>query len=417
MIREYNYLEVYTYEKWTGRKIPAYYEGEQFEPTALHMREGRTSPPEPLTEPELISLMDEQGIGTDATIAEHIKKILDRGYAEKCPRGHYFLPMPLARALLDGYLPLGFDLGVPSLRAEMERDMGAIVNGAMTRQNAVDKTVRTMRALYLKAASNLHHLRAAAAREFGRTDASHWPAQQMDDGSSPQCGTCGGPMQLRVKRAGDAELRALHCATCREHHTLPPTGALSSHAHRCPLCNFQVVELTNRQSGKKHTVCPSCFKRAPASATGGRAGGGELRCFSCTANCVLASGALPVRPCPKCRRGEVQFSRRKESAVLECSSGACLRLYLPGGTSLTRLDAAMCDACAQPLLNFGFKRGGIPAHLFFQSYDECCFCSHAYLKEVLQSCNESAEALRQVELLCSRLSDSSARIGGGGGDG
>ena len=33
-----------------------------------------------LTETELISIMDQQGIGTDATIASHIKKIVDRQF-------------------------------------------------------------------------------------------------------------------------------------------------------------------------------------------------------------------------------------------------------------------------------------------------------------------------------------------------
>lgn len=44
------------------------------------MREGRTTAPELLTEAELIALMDKHGIGTDATHAEHISKIIDRGW-------------------------------------------------------------------------------------------------------------------------------------------------------------------------------------------------------------------------------------------------------------------------------------------------------------------------------------------------
>ena len=32
---------------------------------------------------ELITLMDKNGIGTDATIHEHIKHIQDRGYAQR----------------------------------------------------------------------------------------------------------------------------------------------------------------------------------------------------------------------------------------------------------------------------------------------------------------------------------------------
>lgn len=44
------------------------------------MREGRTTAPENLTEAELIALMDKHGIGTDATHAEHISKIIERGW-------------------------------------------------------------------------------------------------------------------------------------------------------------------------------------------------------------------------------------------------------------------------------------------------------------------------------------------------
>ena len=41
----------------------------------MMLEEGKTKPPNLLSESELISLMDKNGIGTDATIAEHIKTI------------------------------------------------------------------------------------------------------------------------------------------------------------------------------------------------------------------------------------------------------------------------------------------------------------------------------------------------------
>lgn len=44
------------------------------------MREGRTTAPANLTEAELITLMDKHGIGTDATHAEHISKVIERGW-------------------------------------------------------------------------------------------------------------------------------------------------------------------------------------------------------------------------------------------------------------------------------------------------------------------------------------------------
>ncbi|KAF3937083.1 hypothetical protein ABW19_dt0207048 [Dactylella cylindrospora] len=60
--------------------MPAYREGERFRPSEVTMEDGKTSPPGYLTEPELIALMDANGIGTDATMAEHIEKIQSRSY-------------------------------------------------------------------------------------------------------------------------------------------------------------------------------------------------------------------------------------------------------------------------------------------------------------------------------------------------
>ena len=42
--------------------------------------QGATSPPPRLTEAALIAAMEAHGIGTDATVAEHIQKQLERGY-------------------------------------------------------------------------------------------------------------------------------------------------------------------------------------------------------------------------------------------------------------------------------------------------------------------------------------------------
>jgi|TARA_B110001469_G_C9300090_1_gene163348 hypothetical protein len=39
--------------------------------------------------------------------------VLERNYVEK--RGHLFYSTPLGRALLGGYIAMGFDLGTPEL--------------------------------------------------------------------------------------------------------------------------------------------------------------------------------------------------------------------------------------------------------------------------------------------------------------
>lgn len=86
-VMERNYLDVYPYDKWTSsQELPHFREGERFEPTEARLYDGKTSPPGYLTEPELIGLMDANGIGTDATMAEHIAKVQERQYVDTRPR-------------------------------------------------------------------------------------------------------------------------------------------------------------------------------------------------------------------------------------------------------------------------------------------------------------------------------------------
>jgi DNA topoisomerase-3 len=83
-VTERNYLDVYPYDKWTSSQpLPEFVQGEMLMPASLEMVEGKTTSPRYLTEPELIALMDVNGIGTDATIADHIEKIVEREYVFK----------------------------------------------------------------------------------------------------------------------------------------------------------------------------------------------------------------------------------------------------------------------------------------------------------------------------------------------
>jgi len=87
IVLQRNYLDVYPYDKWeSSKQLPKFTMGETFTPSEAKMSDGHTSPPGYLTEPELIALMDANGIGTDATMAEHIAKIKDRAYVQARPR-------------------------------------------------------------------------------------------------------------------------------------------------------------------------------------------------------------------------------------------------------------------------------------------------------------------------------------------
>lgn len=64
VVLERNYLLVYPYDKWVGHEVPDFEEGEEFQPSICELKEGRTSKPSLLTEADLVTLMDKNGIGS-----------------------------------------------------------------------------------------------------------------------------------------------------------------------------------------------------------------------------------------------------------------------------------------------------------------------------------------------------------------
>ncbi len=168
-----NYLDVYVYDKWeSSQQIPQFVLGETFEPTEANIANGRTTPPGYLTEPELIGLMDANGIGTDATMAEHIAKIVDREYVARQSRGggrnavSEFIPTSLGVALIEGYDNIGLDVSVskPFLRKEMELKMKAICEGRLTRTEVVHESLEQYREVFVKTQRDIAVLKRAVRR-------------------------------------------------------------------------------------------------------------------------------------------------------------------------------------------------------------------------------------------------------------
>lgn len=118
-----NYLEVYCYEDFRDVSIHKYEEGQAFAP-AIKVIHGKTSPPDPLTECQLISLMIEQQIGKISTYSSHIAKVLKMGYASVVD-GDKIVPTRIGLGLFTAYKTLKVDMIWPSHRRLLEEDIAA----------------------------------------------------------------------------------------------------------------------------------------------------------------------------------------------------------------------------------------------------------------------------------------------------
>eukprot|EP00923_Selenidium_pygospionis_P017904 GHVN01031451.1.p1 GENE.GHVN01031451.1~~GHVN01031451.1.p1 ORF type:complete len:704 (+),score=72.99 GHVN01031451.1:281-2392(+) len=315
IVLERNYLEVYPFETWTGRRLPQFLVHEQIEDGEVQLAEGRTEPPTLLTEADLIEKMDRHGIGTDATMHEHIRTIQQRDYATRTSDSK-FKPENMGIALYKGFkmfTDLGLDLTKPDLRANMEGDIGRVAEGVLQKPAVLRSFIGDMQQIFQAVAANFDFLSVEIGKHFGTLGSSVVGSGSILRESFSRCGRCGRRMDL--KREGNTvpvrggprggvndshENRFLVCqgyqSGCETLLSLPPRGEITPHNASCAICNFQVVNVLNQQTRRSHTVCPFCFRnppplemRLPNRSGLESSGSGDFRCFMCAhPTCPLA---------------------------------------------------------------------------------------------------------------------------------
>lgn len=127
------------------------------------MAEGKTASPTPLTETELITLMDKNEIGTDATIADHIEKIKLRKYIRIEGAKEYLVPTDLGISLVHGFQDIGLDDSItkPFFRGEFESSLVKICNGEVKREVITHQATQMFIKYYNKSNQQIRKLGAA----------------------------------------------------------------------------------------------------------------------------------------------------------------------------------------------------------------------------------------------------------------
>uniref|UniRef100_I3MP50 DNA topoisomerase n=1 Tax=Ictidomys tridecemlineatus TaxID=43179 RepID=I3MP50_ICTTR len=216
MILARNYLDVYPYDHWSDKLLPVYEQGSRFQPSTVEMVDGETSPPQLLTEADLIALMEKHGIGTDATHAEHIETIKARMYVG-LTSDKRFLPGHLGMGLVEGYDSMGYEMSKPDLRAELEADLKLICEGKKDKFVVLRQQVQKYKQVFIEAVAKAKKLDEALSQYFG--EGAEVAQQEEIYPTMPEpiqkCPQCNRDMVLKTKKSGGFYLSCTGFPECR----------------------------------------------------------------------------------------------------------------------------------------------------------------------------------------------------------
>ncbi|XP_022831153.1 DNA topoisomerase 3-alpha [Spodoptera litura] len=263
MITARNYLEVYPYDKWSSKEIHVYDNGQTFNPTSIDILDGNTSPPNLLTEADLIALMEKHGIGTDATHAEHIETIKNRSYVALADAIH-FVPGLLGMGLVEGYDAMGLTISKPHLRAQLEADLKAISEGRKQPQQVLAEQVAKYKEVYQTVALEANKIDAALAERFREQPNEYVPSTESLPVSMPsalKCPKCGTDMVVRQKKnnADDLYISCMSFPNCKNAVWLPSlVKSIQVLPNTCPTCgpNYKMLKFEWKNNQLSHLYPP-----------------------------------------------------------------------------------------------------------------------------------------------------------------
>lgn len=281
IVAAHNYLKLFTYETWKNKEMPAYEEGMHLR-VSCDIKEGKTTRPNLLTEADLVALMDKNGIGTDATIAEHIRKVIDRQYVmlHKQGKTNYLVPSTLGMGLVEGYqsMEISKHLCQPMLRRDTEAKLDLIANASLSRDATVTESMQEYSRIYSKVQADFDIITQRVRGLIGmqqeqRASSAHPESTHAPERTAPTFGAahsasdpvachCGSAAVEKRDTSGRAYWSCADDDGCGFFHwkKQPPTPA-----SRAPPPQPESVAPTRTAHDPPRCACDLTAKRATAS--------------------------------------------------------------------------------------------------------------------------------------------------------
>jgi len=124
--------------------------------------------------------MEKFRIGTDATMAGHVSKIIERGYAMLDEETRQILPTAFGRALVHGLACIDEDLCSPVIRASIEAGVSAVASGRTPSWQVVQNTMKLFTKKFDAFTPKAHMVLLMLAAATASRDAGRVPVQAED---------------------------------------------------------------------------------------------------------------------------------------------------------------------------------------------------------------------------------------------
>lgn len=137
--------------------------GAEFTVKSVKVRQLESQPPKLLTESELLTQMEKQQIGTDASMPTHVNNIVTRGYVEVQGPDRLMRPTILGVALIHGLQAVDGELTQAAVRARIENDVSEVAQGRRACEEVVASAVSIFREKFRRVREGIPRIREELA--------------------------------------------------------------------------------------------------------------------------------------------------------------------------------------------------------------------------------------------------------------
>lgn len=356
------------------KSLPQFTKGEKLKTSKVELHEGNTTAPDFLSESELISLMEKNGIGTDASIPVHINNICERNYVQ-VQAGRKLAPTALGISLIRGYQSIDADLCLPDIRSFIEQQITLVAKGQVDHSHVVSHVLQQFKQKFLFFTKQIGNMDVLFEAQFS----------QLADSGRPlsRCGKC-----LRYMKYISTRPPRLYCNTCEEVYHLPQNGTIKLYKElTCPLDSFELLIFSMPgPEGKSFPLCPYCYNSPPFEGIdtlfgAGRMGnsnnpgkGAGMPCFLCPhPTCRHSLITQGVCACPECNGTLVLDPISAPNWRLFCNMCNCLVL-LPQGAHRVSTTPDRCPDCDSMIIEVDFNKKATPLEDGATLHKGCILC-------------------------------------------